>query len=93
MDWNEFKMPHPPPPPPMRIIREDFDWVYWIMKKFSRRIKMNDSEKLKIVRSALEQIDWLEENSPGTISFKNMFYEAQTIARNALADLNKKEID
>jgi hypothetical protein len=31
-------IPPPPPPPPMRIIRYDFDWVYWIMKKFSKEV-------------------------------------------------------
>ena len=28
--------PPPPPPPPPRIIKEDFDWVYWLKDKFSK---------------------------------------------------------
>jgi hypothetical protein len=31
------KPPPPPPPPPVRLIREDFDWVYWLMDKFSKK--------------------------------------------------------
>ena len=56
------------------------------------RIMKNKKEQAvdKLI-SALKQIDELEENSPGTISFKNMFYEAQAIARRTLADLNRKE--
>jgi len=30
------KPPLPPPPPPLRIIREDFDWVYWLMNKLTK---------------------------------------------------------
>jgi len=30
------KPPPPPPPPPMRLIRQDFDWVYWLIEKFSK---------------------------------------------------------
>jgi len=33
---NIKNRPPPPPPPPMRLIRYDFDWVYWLIEKFSK---------------------------------------------------------
>ena len=54
-------------------------------------MKNKKDQTIDKLTSALKQIDELEENSPGTISFKDMFYEAQAIARKTLADLNRKE--
>jgi hypothetical protein len=53
---------------------------------------MNDSEKLKIAKHALNQIDWIEENSPSTVSVHEMFSNILKIARDALYEIEKEEL-
>jgi len=53
---------------------------------------MNDSEKLKIALDALNKIDYIEENSPSTVSIRDMFSNILTITRDALYDIEKGKL-
>jgi hypothetical protein len=54
---------------------------------------MNDSEKLAITIEALKEIDWLEENSPSTVSVRQIFERMLEIARKALKDIDEPSIN
>jgi hypothetical protein len=53
---------------------------------------MNNSEKLKIALEALNKIDWIEENSPSTVSIHEMFSNILKIARDAIYEIEKEEL-